>query len=372
MTPVFSAYALIYVIFAIVPLTAVPYTWRRRRAPGALWLMGVLVAAAGWTLADGLAFAQFDVATRAMFARLSYLGAAPVAVFLLLFALEYTGIVRPLSRGAIAALMVVPAASIVGAFTNEQHRIVWTSIGPSLEMPEILVYTHGPLYWMLVTYGLVLVTYASVVLIRYVGKRHGFSRGQSISLQAALLIPLLGQAIYSFVPGWFVWFDSAMAIGVSGAVLAFTLLRFQLLDVVPAGRDKLVEQMPEGVLVIDSAGLIADINPAAATLLRLDRSAVGKRAADVFGAWQGLEEPFAGGSATPILFTAVSPWDAHLAVKVWSLRDERGLAVGRVALITDLSGQIEAERAVTDVRRSLDALADEIAQVESGFKQDTQ
>jgi len=371
MKPVFSAYALIYLAFAMVPLTAVPYAWRRRATPGALWLVGSLVAASVWTLADGLAFAQFDTATRILFAKLSYLGAAPGAVFLFLFALEYTGIVRPVRRGAIAALLTIPVVSTIAAFTNGYHNAVWTSVAPSPQMPDMLVYSHGPLYWVLVTYGFVLLTYGSLALVLYVGKRHGFTHGQSLSLQVALLIPLVGQTVYSFAPGWFVWFDSAMAIGVSATVLSFSLLRFHLLDLLPVARDKLVEQMPEGVVVVDAVGQIVDINPAALALLRLDPGVVGGRLVDVLGEWRGLDEPIANASETPMHFTVVAPWGSQLAVKAWSLRGGSGAVVGRVASITDLSEQLDVERTVTEVRKSLDALSDEISHVESGFKRDT-
>ena len=49
----------------------------------------------------------------------------------------------------------------------------------------------------------------------------------------------------------------------TGLVFAFALLRLRLLDIVPIARDRLVDSMNDGVMVVDNHNRLVDFNPAA-------------------------------------------------------------------------------------------------------------
>ena len=67
----------------------------------------------------------------------------------------------------------------------------------------------------------------------------------------------------------------------------------RLLDLVPVARGMVIEGMPDGVMVIDSADRIADINPAALKQLRLPaRQVIGRQASEVLKPWVHLTERY--------------------------------------------------------------------------------
>ena len=54
-----------------------------------------------------------------------------------------------------------------------------------------------------------------------------------------------------------------MSFLLTGCVYFTTLFRYRLFDLLPIARDVLIERMSDGAIVLDSAGRILDINPAA-------------------------------------------------------------------------------------------------------------
>jgi PAS domain S-box-containing protein len=79
------------------------------------------------------------------------------------------------------------------------------------------------------------------------------------------------------------------AFSVTVAGLAWAVFGFRLADLAPIARDMVVEAMPDGMIVIDRRGRVADMNAAAGRMIGLPASmAVGKPAAELFAPWPGL------------------------------------------------------------------------------------
>ena len=96
---------------------------------------------------------------------------------------------------------------------------------------------------------------------------HAARRGQ---------LPWLANLLYIAGRGPIAGLDlTPSAFALSGFMAAWSILRFQLLDLVPAARDALFDGMSDGVLVLDAQNRIVDINPAGRRLIggsgRLDR-----------------------------------------------------------------------------------------------------
>lgn len=67
------------------------------------------------------------------------------------------------------------------------------------------------------------------------------------------------------------------------------IFRLRLFDLVPVARDVLIEQMADGVLVVDARNRILDINPSARAMIGLgDAGVVGTSVDTVLAAWPHL------------------------------------------------------------------------------------
>ena len=113
-----TLYTAIYLSATLIAGVAIALAWRRRSAPGGVPFLFMLLSALLWCFFDAVESASVGIPAHALWSQLAYLGNMPIAVFLLLFSLQYTGR-RRLPGWAVGALFVVPAAGLLGAATNE-------------------------------------------------------------------------------------------------------------------------------------------------------------------------------------------------------------------------------------------------------------
>src|SRR5262249_62262424 len=93
-------------------------------------------------------------------------------------------------------------------------------------------------------------------------------------------------ANFSYVSGWWPVPEldpTPFAFALSAFAFSWGLLRHQLLAIVPLAHGTVVLGMDDPVLVVDPAGRIADLNPAAQRVTGWSATAVGRAAAEVLG-----------------------------------------------------------------------------------------
>ena len=82
-----------------------------------------------------------------------------------------------------------------------------------------------------------------------------------------------------------------VSFGVSGIVYAYVIFRHQFMDLIPIARGSLIENMSDGVLVLDVQGRIVDINPAMETFLDAPPSSfLGKEVSEALNIWSESTE----------------------------------------------------------------------------------
>ena len=221
-----SSYSLIYLAAAAATALAAALAWKRRWVPGGMWLFLMILAAIEWTLADFMDVSSYGLAVKTLWGKISYFGSSSLAVFLLLFALEYTQRGKWITRRKVLLLMIVPALSWVVAFSNDWHHLLWSSFSYVSDTINVLIYAHGPLYWVITAYIYAVILAATWFLIGFAFRNSELYRLQSIGILTATLIPYLGELVYDFAPGALLGLDtSAIALSISGIILTFSLTR---------------------------------------------------------------------------------------------------------------------------------------------------
>lgn len=355
-----SGYTLLYLAASCVSAVAAIFVFRNRRAPGGWWLFLMTLATAVWSLADAFDYSSVTLSSHVTAARFAYLGSTSPVLFLL-FALQYSGRVRRPMRWSAAALFVVPLISIVAAFTNQVHHLVWPGFTMVPGQPNIILYQHGPVYWVVALYSLALALLATLLLVDAAVRARGIYRSQGAAMVIAAIFPWLAGIAYSLFPASFIGLDPALTFTVTGAILAWTVWRLKLLDLVHIPREVLVEEMTDGLLVLDSAARILEINPAAARMLGLAKAPVpGTLAIEAFADWSQ-----AGKDAVVAVYgerksTLASPTGAFIGVERSRLA---GCAEGQprdLFILHDITCQVEAEQALHRAYEDLSARMGEI------------
>ncbi|MBK9710395.1 MAG: GAF domain-containing protein [Kouleothrix sp.] len=273
-----TAFVIPLVVAAMLSAAIAVFAWRRRRVQGAIPLAVLALAAGTWSLGYAGELSSADLATSLIWAKAQYLGIGAVPVAWLALALQYTRHDQWLTRRTILLLALMPLATLLLAWTNEQHHLIWRTIGLSQgDTPSVLAITHGPWFWGYIGYSyLCLLAGAGLLTDALVRSRQRY-RGQATALVVGIVAPWVGNALYvANLSPWPHLDLTPFGFTLAGLAVAWSLTHFRLLDLAPIAREIVIDSMSDGVLVLDEQQQVVDINRAARRML-------GGTTADVIG-----------------------------------------------------------------------------------------
>src|SRR2546430_615367 len=111
-------YSLLLALAAVMCSALSLYAFRLRHARGAIAFAIQMAAQASWTIAHLGVLLGPDQGTRVLFAQLRFVASGAALVAYLAVVLECTGSRRFLTARTLALLSVVPAVTVLLAFTN--------------------------------------------------------------------------------------------------------------------------------------------------------------------------------------------------------------------------------------------------------------
>ncbi len=262
-----------------------------RSTPSTKYLAFLCVAVAEWAFAYVFETAALTVVGKLFWAQISYVGATTAPVLLFAYSVTEADAERFFKPAYRLLVCIVPAVTLLLAFTNMRHRLVWTDID-FIPGSYIALYSHGAWYWVFIVYSYLLIFVGLLAYFLSIAGLPKYYRNRAFLIFFSLLLPFVGNAMYVLernpLPGmdWTPIFFS-----LSCGIASFAVLRFRIFDLVPVARNLLVETMGDGVLVLDSRGVILDINPPMKTILPgIDESAIGRVAKTALDRWPMILE----------------------------------------------------------------------------------
>jgi diguanylate cyclase (GGDEF)-like protein/PAS domain S-box-containing protein len=339
-TPFGPSLAALFAAAAVSLLLGWECLWRRRATPGALAL-GLLGLAAGeWALTRALEALAPTLAAKLFWAKTEYFGIMSVPAFWFLFAARYSRQWRGSLGRRAAWLGLAPALTLALVWTNEAHGLIWPHIGVAPD-GQNLVYDHGLGFWMAVIYNYALLLIGTVWIVRTVRYQPFWYRGPAASLLAGLAVPWVANA--SYLAGWRPLGNidpTPVAFVAGGALIAASIFRWQLFDLVPVARNAVVDQMQDGVVILDAQDRLVDLNRAAQQMLGVTAAQSAGRPATL--ALPGWGPNWTRGE-TPVEFRAGDLW---LEARVTVLPGPADALAGRLVVLRDVTQQKQAATAL--------------------------
>lgn len=340
-----SDLALSIVVFptAFLAFVLAALTWEQRRTSSAAEALTVLLVSLGiWDLGYGLRTADVPAPNPHLWMSLMYVGVATAPTALLVFAFHFAHLDRWLTPVVRGALLIEPILIIAAAWTDEHFGLLFNGeVGVDRHLRE----NAGPAFWINIAYSYLLMLISTVILLKHRwGHRHSLYRRQAAIVIFGVIMPWVGSLLLAIN----VTERDMTPVTVSIAAFSFgyAILRFRMLEVAPIARDLVIERMTDGVLVVDAAGRISDINPTARTLLAIhDADPVGKHFTDCLPHQPGLaamlRTPKAGRAELQQSHDKIQYIDVTVSV----LEDRSGRPIGSLAIIRDISDRkrLEAE-----------------------------
>ncbi len=359
MAYVITPYVLISAFAAVVALIVAVVAWQRRSAPGGRPLVGLMLAVFIWSAGAAIEYATIGIPGKVFWGKLQYLGVVACPVFFLLLALEYSHLDQWLTRRTITALFIMPAITLLLAFTNEWHGLLWPTVTP-VGAPEdnLALYGHGIAFWIgSVGYSYLLMVVGTILLVRAAMRFPAVYRLQAGLLTLAVLMPWVVNIIYVFgfspIPGLEL---TPLVLVFTGTIFAWNILRLRLLDLAPVARDALIETMADGMIVLDAYDRAGDINPAAQRFLgAVTPIQIGQPADSIFAAWPEWPDCCdairSGRAELPLHDAAQRTCELVLS----PFHDRHGNYSGRLIVIHDITERKAAQTAIEHLNNELEA-----------------
>jgi PAS domain S-box-containing protein len=240
------------------------YAWRHRNMPGASFFAISCLLAIIWVAGSiGQAIA-IDIPARIFWFKFQGVWQLPTLTCVTCFVLGYAGFGRWLTRRNLIFLTIPPLLFLLLAVTNDYHHLTWKGF----QTDEFVGPIRGIANWVVVSYGYILCIVNIVVLLRLAARSPQYRWPVAIIFLAqidAYTIYMLNAVKTGFLnpPEWiFLMFLLPFS------MYALALFRFRVFDPVPLARSAVIEQMHEGMLVLDLNGRVVDLNRAAKVMLR--------------------------------------------------------------------------------------------------------
>ncbi len=354
------------------------YAWNKRASFGFAPFF-LLLGDALWKVCFGVALGTHDLPARLFWTSCQYIGIGMQVIGATLLAVTYAGKENWLTpRRNWILIGLAPALSVLLAFSNELHHLMWVQAQLSVqENLAVLNIHYGPLYWGYILYNYLVVILAALILARAAYRSSGQQRRQALILTIGILLPIIFHALYlaRFKTFPLLELVSAMTYSFAALVVTWGLMRYPLLESILIPPARVVQEMPDAVMVMDNRSLLVDVNPAALRLLELTREqALGnslqflerqtktKRPwdAEMLRKYQDTLEA----QEEVILGTIESP--QYFNMRISPLYDRQQQLTGRLVVLRDVTELQRREQALKDVNARL---SDEMAARETAQQQ---
>ncbi len=288
-----SLHIVLPLVAFFVSLYTVMRVARYRSDPVASSFLALMAALAVWSLAVGLEHASVGLPAKVFWLKMSYFGILSVPPLWVVLTVRYVRAERWLTRRALVLMSIIPAITFVMVWTNDVHHLMWRDIWLDTSFsPPVDDVTHGAWFWFQAVYSYLLVIFGTLVLAREFRRETGVQRKWVGIMLLAALVPWAANLLYITPVSVFQVLDpTPLAFVITGLVFSLGLFRLRLFNIMPVAHEAVFSHMSDGVVVLDTDGVVVELNPAAESIVGLHRSeAIGRAYGSVFPALAGRLE----------------------------------------------------------------------------------
>lgn len=309
-----------------------------------------------WSFCSLMEFISPQISSKIIWAKLSYVGITTIAPFLFLFILSYINGEKKINPYYASFLIIIPLIVTFLALINEWDGLIWKSIAlVPFSGFYIAIYEHGPALWINIIYSYSLL-FLGILLLTYTFiNSPKIYRLQTSIVLMAIAFPFIFNIIYLSDLSNNPVDLTPIAFSITGALAAFGIFKFQLLDILPVAYNKLFKTMENGFLIVDMNDQLLEINVAAQKMFNIDSNRIGKNFSHIFGKWNEFETFYNNKylDKSEILLNNPHRW---VEVNKTPLYGTKNDLYGRLIIITDINQRKNSENALKEKERALETL----------------
>ncbi len=258
----FNFDAIVLILFGTASLFLSYYIYKKEG--GAVRYFGIMMfSSAIWSLTYGLELASPTLEQAKFWINIEYIGISTLPITWFLFCLKLSGkehwYQNKIRLALLIATAVIPTLMV---WTNDYHHLHFKgySMDTTGDFPMVAL-EMGPSYWIFTIYFYLLMAIGSYLLIVTFRKSDPIYKSQNYSIIIAAFIPWVTNISYFLGFRPFGQLDvTPFAFIVTIILIAIAIYRFKLFDILPVAREKVLELMQDGFVILDSKNRVIDYN----------------------------------------------------------------------------------------------------------------
>lgn len=348
-----------YIFALIVSISVWVMVWMRRHTGGAAALLWFIFAGNLYALLIALELVSATVNLKLIWGSIRFLVTAFGPFSLLYFSYRFTQRRIKSPKISWGLLLAWPIIFTILLITNQYHELIYPPGAITLVAENALLGYEMPLIsWLLIYYSFAIAVFSIfLIVLHFLAVRRIF-RLQIATLLLGVFLPQFG-TILSLLQVKLLdrWDPSFFLLIIGNLILAWGLYRYQLFDIVPIAREVLIENIHDGVLVLDEQLRVVDINPIALDYLNLaEMEVIGNDVSIILPAEKNEIQNLTGNGFLLEIQLANGERKRDIEIKSVQLEDVSGNATGRLLVLYDITEKKQAKQELEAANEQLTGL----------------
>lgn len=356
MTYNFGTNSIIEFLTAFAAISTITVLWKYKKSPEVRYLIYLEFLVAVWAVTYAFEFGTGQLETKVLWSELSYFGIAFLPVCYFLFTTAFSQKSNLITKRNIALLLIIPVITLILALTNDSHHLIWTNV--TLDSKNnIAHYFHGIWFWVFFAYTQLLIFSGLYNLVYSIYKFTAYYKSQITTLLIGSSFPIVGNLLY--VTGWnpYPGFDwTPVSFVATGVIVTFGIVRYRMFDLVPLARNKLIDTMEDGVIILNDEGIVEDCNKVIYGIFNFNpkTSIIRKPFSKIFGGFEVLKEGIQNGSVERIYFDIQKKQEKkYYQVRISPIYSRDKKVSGNLLIFHDITDVKQAEDGLKEANKKL-------------------
>ncbi|MEJ5188460.1 MAG: histidine kinase N-terminal 7TM domain-containing protein [Breznakiellaceae bacterium] len=360
---VFTLYTVPLFVAGGLCILVARYVQKHPEAPAARPFIFLMWLGVGWTFIYGLSLMTSWFPLRLFLSIIMYIPTRLIAPVIFWFTLEYTGKDRWLKPSVMVLVFAIPVIAIIASLTSPWHHFFRYDFFLDTSGPfPILRYKAGILFVVSNIYSSTLI-FISLILMLLTIRDRSLKPIATMLLIVGIFIPVIVEILFTLgitpIQGYNF---AASTIIITGVSYLVAILRYRLFSFVPIARSRVMENISDLVVVIDTHGQLVDCNPPALHFIGLGSASFAGTPLELLPPfWQEvIQRGVRDGEGKREVTLPTKEGNRTFDLTVRTLRDGRDKTLGYLFLFHDITELRASEQKVARLLEEKNLLLQEV------------